>query len=113
VPDEWRHIIHFFNVPVTADRNHPDNPSDLLAREALPSDFVAVKLDIDNTPLELALMDQFGKQTDIIDELFFEYHFDSELTHRIWGKTDHGNLSHALDMFGSLRERGVRAHIWP
>jgi hypothetical protein len=124
VPPKWKPFWHFYNVPISSDPLHPDSPLRFIEAIATPHDFVSFKLDIDHPdtemPIALALLNN-PKYTNLIDEFFFELHFQCEvMTSCGWGKqvpaTSHGlklDRSHILDFFYSLRAKGIRAHIWP
>lgn len=57
----------------------------------------------------------------LVDEFFFELHFQCEVMRDCgWGTEIPDSLmglkldrTHALELFASLREKGIRAHIWP
>ena len=139
--DWWRHVpleirakLTFFNLPVESVRGSLDSgarsgrasPADPLAmihQVAKPEDFVAMKVDIDGGPeLELVtrVADNEGGVADLIDELYFEYHFRFDglnfgwLTHkggRNYQKWNH-TVDDALALMRRLRRRGIRAHFW-
>jgi hypothetical protein len=57
---------------------------------------------------------------ELIDEFFFELHFNCEIMMPWWRTGQHKSFMglpldrfHALDLFLKLRKKGVRAHIWP
>lgn len=124
VPPKWKPYWHFYNVPISADPTHPDSPVRLIKSFANPSDFVSFKLDIDHPdtemPIALSLLSDPGFSS-LIDEFFFELHFQCEvMTSCGWGKRvpaeSHGlklDRSHVLSFFQDLRYTGIRAHIWP
>ena len=95
-------------------------------------DFVAFKLDIDHPetemPIALSLLDggsgsRSGSSPtgSLVDEFFFELHFRCEvMTSCGWGKkvpaSSHGltlDRPSVLQFFIDLRNKGIRAHIWP
>ena len=113
----WQHVplqlkprIHFYNTPVNAAEFH-----ETISR-ASPADFVVVKLDIDNTPVEMDIMRVVETHAHLIDELFFEYHFYYDGNNFGWGDLKHlksvHNVSTAIRMMTRLRRRGIRAHFW-
>ena len=126
VPAEVVHKLRFYNTPLL-------NTSDffsVLNRTARPDDFVAVKLDIDEPPLEMALINALLEDpalAALVDELFFEYHFHWEGGAHAkgpgpWGWTQSTNTTRrnylpdsvddALAVMRRLREVGIRAHFW-
>jgi len=73
------------------------------------------KLDIDNEPIEQALMAQLDADTaSKIAELFFEQHFDIPEM-RVYFHSSKGatKLPQVLDMFHKFRSLGSRLHYWP
>lgn len=52
VPLEMRARMHYFNVPCDIDAASPFNPLNIVKAMYQPGDFVVVKLDIDNGPIE-------------------------------------------------------------
>ena len=58
LPARLKPIYRWYNVPVSPKPGHPDNALDYIRRIARPEDFVLVKLDIDTTPVEEALVGQ-------------------------------------------------------
>ncbi|KAK3259484.1 hypothetical protein CYMTET_31519 [Cymbomonas tetramitiformis] len=117
VPIEFRPNFHYFNIPVSSEPEHVDNPLTLLKKVATPEDFVAFKLDIDANSIEMALMTQIMEDEtlfSLIDELYFEYHFQGEWHALLgWGNTNETNMTHALKMFQTIRQKGIRMHFWP
>jgi hypothetical protein len=41
-------VLHFYNIPVTANISSPSSPTSIIKEVFRPGDFVAIKLDIDN-----------------------------------------------------------------
>jgi len=124
VPAKWKPYWHFHNVPVAADVSHPDSPLRYIQQLARPQDFVAFKLDIDHPDMEMPIamkLLQDPAVTALVDEFFFELHFRCEvMTSCGWGKRvpkhSHGLelvRSKVLRFFIELRQKGIRAHIWP
>lgn len=129
----WRHVplaqrarLHFYNVPV-----YPGTASDPLltiAEVASEEDFVVFKLDIDTFSVEHELVDEVltnrrgTNASRLIDEFFFEYHFDTPnepWLNPFWHQDESaagltgGTVDHALSVMTRLRKSGVRAHFWP
>ena len=118
VPVSLRSRLHFFNHKVPQEPS--DDPSSfiaLLKEAARPKDFVSVKLDIDNSAIEHSIIKAILEDpsvTRLVDELFFEYHFEFDDVDFGWVETGKGHtVDDALALMRRLRERGVRAHFWP
>jgi hypothetical protein len=108
----------YYNVPVDATVGAKHNPWRTLRTVATPRDFVIVKIDIDNSTVEEPLIEQLLADrtlAGLVDELYFEHHV---LHTPMWGygwhlKTEtNQTLVHSYDLFGRLREMGIRAHSW-
>jgi len=129
VPTTVRPRLSFFNVPVSApgaigwtsaSAGGTGDFISRLEREASADDYVAVKLDIDNVPAEQAIMRHIGRPqiARLVDELFFEYHFNFDNLNFGWqsqiGGVHHVNdtVDDALRLMQSMRRKGVRAHFW-
>ena len=83
VPPLWKPYFHFLNVPVSAENMHPDSPVRFIKQLATEDDFVSFKLDIDHpaTEIPIALMILSDPElTKLVDEFFFELHFDCEVS---------------------------------
>ena len=88
---------------------------------AKEEDFVAFKLDIDTPEIEVPIVLKLirdPQMTKLIDEFFFELHFHSEVECG-WSKAVPAVLdglvldrTGALQLFRTLREDGIRAHVW-
>jgi len=121
MPDSVVDIVSYFNLPADPTRDAKHNPLRTLNAVARPDDFVAFKLDIDNSAAERLLIDQILGDESIlrlIDEFFLEHHVHrSPMVRRGWGKglAREGStekIMDSYDIFSKLRERGIRAHSW-
>lgn len=116
IPWSVRPFYHWYNVPVNPVRGHPDNPLEFILRVAKPWDFVLLKIDIDNTPVEEAIVAEIlGSDTliGLIDEIYFEHHVNTKPMNDAWGT--HGasqTLADSYTIFDTLRRKGVLAHSW-
>lgn len=116
IPAHLKPVYHWFNIPVNAEPGHPDNALDYIRATALPEDFVVLKLDIDNTPVEEALVMQIIRDPELlglIDEFYFEHHVNTQPMNRYWlmqGAPQ--TLADSYRIFTALRDRGVIAHAW-
>lgn len=138
VPAAMRPRLHFHNVPVIEGSmgdvlvrrawatgssrantwlGQPTSFLRVLNATARPSDFVVVKVDIDNGP-ELQVVHalaELPELTALVDELFFEDHYYYDGHDFGWGATgsDRANtVDNALRLMQTLRRKGVRAHFW-
>ena len=107
-------IHHFDGVPVTDDRNSPNNPITRLATECSEEDFCVLKLDIDTPPLENKILQQLldGSAKGKVDEFFFEEHVHGRMQGFGWGEKVLGTYSDTYKALRQLREAGIRAHSW-
>jgi hypothetical protein len=108
VPPNMSHKITFKNIPVTASEFRK-----VLHKTARSQDFVIVKLDVDNTKVELEIIDVIRK-SGLVDELFFEYHYYFDGMDFGWNTTvdDGNNVDSALKLMRDMREFGIRSHFW-
>ena len=122
VPSELIHLYHFYNAPIQSDASHKSNPLTMIKSLANLDDFVAFKLDVDTPAVEIPIALQIladPEASSLIDEFFFELHFQSVLLEGCWGKLpdyESGlrlNLVTALSTFQKFRTLGIRAHFWP
>jgi len=110
--------IAYYNLPANTTPGNKHNPWRTLRAVATPNDFVVVKVDIDNTPVEEALLAQLLSDralSSLVDEFYFEHHvLNTPMWHYGWKRdtvTTH-TLVHSYDLFSQLRELGIRAHSW-
>ena len=81
VPDIYKSRLHYYNEPITSAITAPDHPISIIRTIYRPGDFIALKLDIDNSSLETAFVDAIANDEDLlrsIGEMFFEQHYDHE-----------------------------------
>ena len=110
--------ITYYNLPVDSKVGAKHNPWRTLRAVATPRDFVLVKIDIDNSTIEEALIAELladRKLAGLVDELYFEHHvYDSPMWRYGWrvNTVTNQTLAHSYDTFGRLREMGIRAHSW-
>lgn len=117
VPPELYGSYQYFNIPASADPKDPTNPLNILKSITNPEDFVLLKLDIDNPPVEDQFIDQIVKDPEIysrIDELVFEHHCKFPAMERAWGGQPDAkaDLAQSYQLFLELRQKGVRSHGW-
>lgn len=107
----------YINMPVSAEASSALNPWNVLLHTAKKSDYVIVKLDIDNSEVDRQLVLQLiANKTlhDVVDEFYFEHHVNSKEMNQYWG-SHHGEhtIVQSYALFKNLRMLGVRAHSWP
>ena len=71
--------LHFYNTPITDDFRMASHPLNMIRSIYEPGDFIVVKLDIDNGPLESAIMAEITADPELrhcISEMFYEQHYD-------------------------------------
>ena len=117
-PPSVQHATHYVNMPVVTAPGNRNNPLSAIALVARPQDYVVLKLDVDNSAVELALTEQLlGNATllALVDEFFFEDHVDVREMHTVWSEWIGGGraLRDSYELFGRLRAAGVRAHSYP
>lgn len=124
IPDDVRHKVRFFNVPVvenpcpeTLSGNFAERGSFLrvLLASASVNDFVVVKVDIDGGP-ELEIVEAIARRPELyqlVDELYFEYHFEFDFNFG-WGNMDWQGrtVDTAMSLMHRLRQVGIRSHFW-
>ena len=110
--------IAYYNLPANATPGAKHNPWRTLRAVATQADFVVVKIDIDNTPVEEALLDQLLADRSLsvlVDEFYFEHHvLNTPMWHYGWkgGTVTTHTLVHSYELFSQLRQLGIRAHSW-
>ncbi|EIE18050.1 hypothetical protein COCSUDRAFT_55046 [Coccomyxa subellipsoidea C-169] len=116
VPDIYKSRLHYYNTPITDDIAHADHPLSVIRDIYRPGDFIALKLDIDNSPLETAIVEAIGNDPHLVQsigEMFYEQHY----IHREMAPYFGTNLSVTLEMaqrsLGKLRQMGLIVHYWP
>ena len=122
-PPHVMDVVSYYNVPVDPTPNARFNPWRTLRQVATPADYVVVKIDIDNTPIERALVEQLLADrglSSLVDEFFHEHHVrDSPMMHQGWAphsapRADRPmqTLAQSYELFSRLRQLGIRAHSW-
>lgn len=122
VPADMKAILHFFNEPVVSigpRESHTDqiqiNALQVLEDAATPEDFVVMKVDIDSSDIEIPLVWEIlrsPKLSSLVDELFFEYHFNVSPDFGWGGLGENHTVDDALHLMRELRAVGIRSHFW-
>lgn len=125
VPPTLNYLYHFYNVPISSNITDNDSPLRLIKKMATVDDFVAFKLDVDTPSVEIPIALQIVSDPHLaalIDEFFFELHFQCELISGIsgcWGvipdQVEGLQLDRhsAMQLFLKYRQLGIRSHFWP
>jgi hypothetical protein len=116
IPGRLKHIYHWYNIPVSSEKGHSDNALEYIKAVAKPEDFVVLKIDIDNTPIESEIIKQILESDELInliDQLYFEHHVNVLPMHQYWGtQNEVSTLSNTYDIFSMMRSKGILAHSW-
>lgn len=118
VPARLKPVYHWYNIPINPEPGHPDNALDYIRRTARPEDYVLLKIDIDNSPVEEALVSQILASEELlglIDEFYFEHHVNVPNTRLIsyWGSGSSSlTLVDTYRIFTTMRSKGIIAHGW-
>jgi hypothetical protein len=110
LPDDLMASYHWINVGVSTDPQSKLNPWRLLLDNFDENDFIVVKLDVDNTGIELKLVEQLLADENIIklvDVFYWEHHVSLK---EWWPYSESAKKS--LQLFYDLRTKGIPAHYW-
>jgi hypothetical protein len=121
VPKEALFAYQYFNLPASADKDDPSNPLNIVKQVASREDFVAIKLDIDNAPVEMRFIDTILNDPELdglVDEVFFEHHVAfPPFVKCCWSGVGEYDPSSSIltsyELFLKLRKKGIRMHGWP
>lgn len=115
IPQTLQASYHWINVGVEADPNSNRNPLKMILENYNEDDFIVVKLDIDTSFIEIPLARQLledNRYSALIDQFYFEHHVFLKELAPYWKTSMNGTLSGSLELFKSLREKGIAAHSW-
>lgn len=115
LPAHLRSAYHWINAGVDADVDSPMNPFNILKDHFTVDDFVVVKLDIDTPAIEGKLAQQLlqdDQLASLIDVFYFEHHVFLPELMPYWGSGVAGSILDSLELFSTLRKRGIGAHFW-
>lgn len=115
VPDTVQGKLHFYNYPISSSVTSPSHPLQILKQQYQVGDYVVVKLDIDNSELELAIMKEIERDTELrgmISELMFEMHYNSRDMQLYFG-TPSMSYIETFETMRQFREMGLFLHYWP
>lgn len=116
VPAWLQQRYHYHNLPAPYGVVEPGNPLNIIKQVATQGDYVLLKIDIDDTPLELEFIRQVMSDPQVaalVDELFFEHHVNFKPMQPDWHTANEiQQLSDSYEIFTRLRQLGIRAHSW-
>jgi hypothetical protein len=116
-PNDVVDKVSYYNVLAEQDLDTKMSPVRMIKALVKPSDFLVLKLDIDNDPVELAIINSFiddPSVTNLIDEFFFEHHVNNNPVEHMGWETNKKimNITQSYSLFYKLRKAGIRAHSW-
>ena len=79
VPSNFNNRLHFHNVPISSEEGNDENPLTLIKDVVSAGDFVAFKLDVDTSTIELPIALSLLRNSsyyELVDEFFFELHYN-------------------------------------
>jgi hypothetical protein len=116
IPTKILPHYHWYNVPVSPNPKDPMFALRFIKDICTPDDFVVMKLDIDNTPVEEGIINALLADPvaiSLIDELFWEHHVNVEEMWGSWGtQKENHTIADSYRLFTKLRQLGIRAHSW-
>ena len=118
IPAKWKPYYHWYNIPVSSVPGDADNALRYISEVARPEDYVLLKVDIDHSETENAIVHQLLASDELlglVDEIYYEHHVRTKPMHKYWArvtKNSNENLSHTYNMFSELRKKGLLAHSW-
>ena len=110
VPDFLMASYHWINTGVETNTESKLNPLTMIKNNYNRDDFVVVKIDIDNTPMERAFIDQLLQDDELaekIDVLYWEHHVGLK-GFKAYGESP----KVSVELMHNLRQRGICAHYW-
>mmetsp|Transcript_16336 Transcript_16336/g.15657 ORF Transcript_16336/g.15657 Transcript_16336/m.15657 type:complete len:405 (+) Transcript_16336:152-1366(+) len=122
VPPSINYRYHFYNIPMSSNSTNKDSPLQIIKAISTIEDFVAFKLDIDHPLTEIPVALEIAsdpKLAKLIDEFYFELHFQCELIKGCWGNVEdfvagfRMDRYNAMKLFITYRKLGIRSHFWP
>jgi hypothetical protein len=116
IPDDLKAAYHWYNVGVNASLTSSNNPLKLLMDNFNEDDFVVVKLDIDTHSIEQPMVELLltdDRLQSLVDCFYFEHHVHLKELAPYWMETMGGSVEDSLQLFTTLREKGIAAHYWP
>ena len=119
LPKDLLSVYHWINVGVSAEVGGKLNPLHSILEKFSEDDLIVIKLDIDTSSIETPLAKQLldggpnGTYHLLVDQFYFEHHVHLGELAGAWGYSMNGTVKESLELFYSLREKGIPAHFWP
>jgi len=119
LPEKYFSSYHWINTGVSVGENDKMNPLHSIIKKFDEDDLIIVKLDIDTPWLELPLVSQLLEGGDdgiyhkLVDQFYFEHHIYLQELKFPWGRRVNGTIYDSLNIFTTLRKKGIAAHSWP
>jgi len=115
IPDDLVGVYTLMNIYLSMDDGKLDVTK--LIRSLTKNDFLVLKLDIDNAPIEAPLSAALCSDKELaglVDEMYYEDHISLEPMNKDW-RMKHAprDLLDSYQIFQTLRRNGIRAHSWP
>lgn len=109
--------MHFYNIPVTDNFTAPIHPLNIIRSHYKPGDFIVLKLDIDKSDLESAIMKEIESDPalqEMIAEISYEQHYNHPDVDPWFGGTGgETTLKDVVQNFRDYRKSGMIVHYWP
>lgn len=120
LPERYLSAYHWINTGVSVGESDKMNPLHSILKQFDEDDLVIVKLDIDTPSLELPLVNQLlqggedGIYHRLVDQFYFEHHIHLKELRPNWYRSGvNGTIFDSLDIFTTLRQKGIASHSWP
>lgn len=120
LPERYFLSYHWINTGVSVGENDKMNPLHSIIKKFDEDDLIIiVKLDIDTPSLELPLVSQLMEGGDdgiyhkLVDQFYFEHHIYLQELEKPWGRGVNGTIYDSLNVFTTLRKKGIAAHSLP
>ncbi len=88
IPGYLKPFYHYFNTIAYSSLSHSDCPLSHILAATRVEDYVLLKLDIDNTPVEEAMVQELlahPEVLELVDEFFWEHHVNFKPMWPGWG----------------------------
>lgn len=118
VPQNILYRYTYYNIGVEKEINSKWNPWNFLLNIADIDDYIVIKIDIDNSEIEMELIKQLIQNKtiyDLVDEMYFEHHVNlHSMIKKHWHQENSKiYLKDTYEFFLNLRKKGIRMHSWP
>jgi hypothetical protein len=115
VPKDYRSRVRYHQEWIASSPNEPGPflPY-IIEKQTSPQDYVLLKLDIDNGPVEKGTVEYLLQHPRLVDEFVWEHHAGGNylLKNHWYGTADTLSIHDSYQYFVKLRQLGIRAHSW-